>query len=185
MSEETTIMDLYYFANRLWIDINAIMIIPFLISCIVRFFNQDINKQLWTDHFARFFLSVSCVFYVFDIYIKYQVDGSDSICEKAFYIHHISSLIILPPLILHRYISWWTCPIGFMHGFCILFPESDLISYIYAGCLFVFQYGIYQEPYSNFKGFKSIQFTMNFIWIFALMLLIGNCSNYLPVGPDS
>ena len=94
MSEETTIMDLYYFANRLWIDANAVMIIPFMISCVVRFFNQDVNKYLWTDHFARFFLFFTCVFYIFDVYVKYQVDGSDTICEKAFYIHHLSSLII-------------------------------------------------------------------------------------------
>jgi hypothetical protein len=25
---------------------------------------------------------------------------------------------------------------------------------------------------------------LNGVWIFALVLLIGDCSNYLPLGPD-
>lgn len=120
--ETWEIMDYYYFANWLWITGNIAMIIPFLTSCFVRFFNQDINKYLWTDHFARFFLFFSWCFYIFDMIVKYQVDGADTICEKAFFIHHGSSLILLPPLILNSYIPWWVCPIGFMHGFCINFP---------------------------------------------------------------
>ena len=113
----------YYFINKIWINANVYAIIPFLISCIVRFFNQDINKNLWTDHFARIGLIFSWAFYIIDMYFKYPIDGSDSICEKAFYIHHIGSLLIFPPLFLNRHISWWICPIGFLHGFCIKFPE--------------------------------------------------------------
>lgn len=56
------------------------MIPPFLISCIVRFFNQDINKYLWTDHLARIFLFVSWVFYIYDMTVKYPVDGAETIC---------------------------------------------------------------------------------------------------------
>ena len=57
-----------------------------------------------------------------DIYIKYRVDGIDSTCEKAFVIHHIGSSLVVPPLVLNRYMAWWLCPVGFMHGFCMAFP---------------------------------------------------------------
>ena len=113
----------YYFINKLWIDANTIAIIPVFISCVFRFFNQNINKNLLTDHLTRICLIFMWIYYFFDMYYKYPVDGSDSICEKAFYIHHIASLVIVPPLFLNRYIPWWVCPIGFMHGFCIKFPE--------------------------------------------------------------
>lgn len=96
----------------------------------------------------------------------------------------MSSLVLFPTIFINKHIAWWICPIGFMHGLCIWLPQYDLISYIYAGFLFVYHYGIYQEPYCNFKGYKVAQFFMNFIWIFCLMLLVGNCSNYLPTGPD-
>lgn len=75
-----TIMDAYYFINAFWIQTNVILIIPFLISCIFRIINQSIGKYLWTDHFARFFLTISCIFYIFDMIIKYKVDGTDTIC---------------------------------------------------------------------------------------------------------
>ena len=182
--DEAPNMDNYYFSNWFWITFNKILIVPFLISCANRFFNQDVKKDLWTDYIARIFLFISWTFYFFDIYIKYPIDGSDSICEKAFFAHHISSLIILPPLFLNKHIAWWICPIGFMHGFCLAFPELQFLNYIYAACLFIFHYGIYQEPYCNLRGYKLSQYFMNFIWVFCLMLLVGNCSNYLPVGPD-
>ena len=56
------------------------MIPAFLIPCAVRFLNQDIHKNLWTDHIARFFLFASWVFYVYDIVVKYSVDGGETIC---------------------------------------------------------------------------------------------------------
>ena len=124
MIQDWTLMDHYYFANKFWISFNVVLIVPFIISCVVRFFNQDINKHLWTDHLARIFLSISWVFYIYDMAVKYLVDGGDSICEKAFFIHHTSSLFIFAPIILNDYIPWWVGPVGFMHGFCIYFPEA-------------------------------------------------------------
>ena len=116
------IMDHYYFSNWFWITFNVILIIPFLISCVCRFLNQSLDKHLWTDHFARYLLLISWLYYIYDMVVKYPVDGAETICEKAFYIHHGSSLFILPPLILNKHIPWWVSPIGFMHGFCIKFP---------------------------------------------------------------
>ena len=113
----------YYFINKIWINGNVVMFLPFSISCIVRLFNKDKSKSLWTDHFARICLIFSWTFYIFDMYYKYPIDGSDSICEKAFYIHHIASLAIFPPLFINKNIPWWICPIGFMHSICIKFPE--------------------------------------------------------------
>ena len=122
MFEDLTIMDYYYFSNRLWIDTNIIMILPFTIACIVRFFNQDIKKDLWTDYMPRFFLAFSWAFYIFDMSVKYPVDGADTVCEKAFFIHHLSSLVIFPPLFMNKHVPWWVCPIGFLHGLCIKYP---------------------------------------------------------------
>lgn len=73
---EWELTDCYYFSNKFWIVANVIMIPPFLIACVNRFFNQDINKHLWTDHLARIFLFISWVFYFFDIAVKYPVDGA-------------------------------------------------------------------------------------------------------------
>ena len=117
------IMDHYYFSNWFWINFNVFLIIPFLISCICRFYNQSIDKYLWTDHLARYSLLISWLYYIYDIIVKYPVDGANTICEKAFYIHHASSLFIFPPLILNKHIPWWVSLIGFMHGFGIIFPE--------------------------------------------------------------
>ncbi len=67
-------MDNYYLINKVWVYGNIIMIIPFIVSCIFRFKNPDINKKLWTDHLARFFLLFTVLFYPFDMAIKYPVD---------------------------------------------------------------------------------------------------------------
>ncbi len=117
-----SLMDYYYLTNKVWVYGNLVLILPFIISCVFRFKQPDINKKLWTDHFARFFLFFSWAFYIVDMLVKYPVDGGDSICQKSFFIHHVGSLFIMPPLFLNRYIPWWSCPIGFLHGFAIYFP---------------------------------------------------------------
>ena len=76
MLEDWGIMDYYYLSNKFWITYNVVLIAPFMFSCIVRFFNQDINKQLWTDHIARVLLIISWLFYIYDMAVKYPVDGA-------------------------------------------------------------------------------------------------------------
>lgn len=112
----------YYLSNNIWVYGNLILIVPFLISCVNRLRNPDINKYLWTDNLARFFLVFTCLYYIYDVPVKYLVDGGNTICQKGFFIHHISSLFIIPPIILNSYIPWWANPVGFLHGFCLLFP---------------------------------------------------------------
>ena len=184
MLEDLDIMTFYYFLNKFWLDFNLFFILPFLVSCINRYLHPDINKVLLTDHIARVLLIVCCIFYLFDMIVKYPVDGADSICEKAFFVHHCSSLVLFPILFMNRYIPWWVDTICVMHGFCIYWPESDLIKYSYPAVLFIYHYQIYQQPYCNLRGYKISQFFMNFIWIFCLFVVIGNCSNYLPTGPE-
>lgn len=159
------------------------MVPCFLISCFIRFYNQDLKKHLWTDHLSRLFLFVSWAFYIFDMAVKYPVDGAETICEKAFFVHHGASLFIMPPLFLNDHIPWWVGPIGFMHGFNINFPHLEILNYIYALFLMIFHYGIYQEPYRRMWGYNFLRFFINGIWIFALLVLFGNCSNYLPISP--
>lgn len=171
----------YFLLNNIWYYGNLTMMPLFFISMIFRWKNPSIHKHLWTDHFARVCLIFTVIFYVFDIYVKYQVDGGDTICQKSFFIHHGWSLLLLPPLIINDYIPWWVNPVGFLHGICIFFPEFEAINYVYAGCLFVFQYGTHQKPYRDLKGYWLTRYCMNFIWVFALLLLIGDCSNYLPL----
>lgn len=112
----------YYLSNNIWVYGNIILIIPFIIACINRFLNPQLNKHLWTDHLARLFLFLTCVYYVYDVPIKFTIDGGDTICQKAFFIHHVASLFVIPPLFLNDYIPWFANPIGFLHGFCIFFP---------------------------------------------------------------
>lgn len=70
------IMEAYYFLNVLWVTTNKMMILPFVTACVVRFFNIDIKKKLWTDHLSRICLAYTVLFYCFDIYVKYVVDGA-------------------------------------------------------------------------------------------------------------
>jgi hypothetical protein len=174
----------YYLSNRIWVYGNVVMILPFIFSCICRFRNPDLNKKLWTDHIARFFLLLTWFYYIYDIPIKYFVDGGHTICQKGFFIHHVASLFILPPIMFNNYIPWWANPIGFLHGLCIYYPEFEPLNYIYASALMVFHYGIYQKPFLDFKYYGVTRFFMNGVWLFCLFLLIGDCSNFLPLGPD-
>lgn len=150
-------------------------------ACINRFLHQDIKVQLWTDHLTRLCLVFTCLFYLYEMPIKYVSDGGDMICQKAFFIHHVSSLFVITPLIVNRYIPWWVNPIGFLHGFLIFFPETEILNYIYAVALMYFHYMLYQAPYCKLKGYGSTRWAINGIWIFCLMVLIGDCSNYLPL----
>lgn len=177
--------DAYYGLNNIWYYGNIIMIAPFLIAGIWRFLNRgshDLKKHLWTDHITRVLLIFTETYYVFDIIVKYQIDGIDRFCDKAFLIHHIGTLMLLPPLFLNRYIPWWVNPIGFMHGFLIAFPRLELLNYLYAVFVFIFQYGLYQSPFKKLKGYGFTRFFINFIWLFALMLLAGGCSNHLDLS---
>jgi len=112
-----------------------------------------------------------------------MVDGGELICQKGFFIHHVSSLFVIPPLIFNDYIPWWANPIGFLHGFLIFFPEFEILHYVYAVALMYFHFMLYQKPYADLKYYEFTRWAINGIWIFCLMLLIGDCSNYLPLGP--
>ena len=94
----------------------------FFVAMVARFKQPSMDKILWTDNLARISLIFTCIFYVFDIYVKYQIDGGDTICQKSFFIHHTASLLLIPPLFLNSYIPWWVNPVGFFHGICIFFP---------------------------------------------------------------
>ena len=74
------VMDVYYFINWLWPFTNKIMIFPFILANVVRYFNIDINKKLWTDHLSRICLAYTVLFYFVDIYVKYIVDGAENLC---------------------------------------------------------------------------------------------------------
>jgi hypothetical protein len=87
-------------------------------------------------------------------------------------------------LVLNNYIPWWANPIGFLHGFLIFFPSFEALNYIYAVAILYYQYSLYQEPFKNFPFYRSSRLAINGIWIFATFLMIGDCSNFLPVGPD-
>ena len=113
----------YYLSNNIWVYGNTVLILPFIIACVNRYINSDINKHLWTDHLSRIFLVLTCAYYVYDVPVKYMMDGGDTICQKAFFIHHVASMFIIPPLFMNDYIPWFANPIGFLHGFCIFFPE--------------------------------------------------------------
>lgn len=181
----TELMPLYYFLNDFWIKFNVFAILPFLFACGMRLRYPQLSKKLWSDHISRVLIAISWFFYLADIAVKYQVDGADSVCQKGLFIHHFGSLFILPPLVLNSYIPWWVNPIGFMHGFAIRFPELTIINYIYGIFLLLFTYKMYQEPHRQFRGYWACRMSINLIWVFAITVLLDDCSNYLPTGPDS
>jgi hypothetical protein len=174
----------YYLLNNFWVYYNLICIVPFVVACINRYRNPEIETHLFTDHVSRIFLLVPCIYYVFETVVKYVVDGGDSICQKAVFIHHIVSLFIILPLVLNRYVPWWANPIGFLHGFLVFFPDFELLNYAYAVAILYFQFSLYQKPFDKFPYYSSTRIAINGIWVFAVYLLIGDCSNFLPLRPD-
>ena len=174
----------YYMSNNIWVYGNIVLILPFIVACVNRYRNPQLHKKLWTDHLARFFLVLTVLYYIYDMPIKYMVDGGQTICQKSFFVHHVASLFIIPPLFLNEYIPWFANPIGFLHGFCVFYPEFEPMNYIYASAMMFFHFMIYQRPYADLKYLEFTRWSINGVWIFCLMLLIGDCSNYLPLGPD-
>lgn len=114
--------EIYFLLNNIWYYGNLAMMPLFLIAWASRFLQPSIKKTLWTDHLTRLCLIFTVTFYVFDIYVKYLIDGGDTICQKSFLVHHVSSLVLIPPLFLNSYIPWFVNPIGFFHGIAIFFP---------------------------------------------------------------
>lgn len=175
----------YFASNNIWVYGNIAMIIPFLVACINRMRNPDMKKYLWTDDVSRFMLILTCLYYIYDIPVKYVVDGGDTLCQKGFFVHHVASLFIITPIIINRYIPWWSNPIGFLHGFCIAFPEFEPLNYVYATALMFYHYGICQPPFRDLKGYWLTRIAINGVWVFCIYLLIGDCSNFLPLSPDA
>lgn len=161
-----------------------IAIVPFLVAWIWRFLHPQLDKILWTDHIPRFFLTFTCFFYAYDSVNKYILDGGDTICQKGLFLHHISSLLVIVPIVLNRYIPWWANPVAFMHGFCVLYPEAEFLSYIYAVAVMNYHYRIYQHPYRDLKYYNFARVGINGVWVFCIYLLIGDCSNFMPLSPD-
>ena len=114
--------EVYFVLNNIWYYGNIAMMPLFFIAMVCRFRQPSFKKTLWTDHLSRICMIFTTIFYVFDIYVKYQVDGGDTICQKSFFVHHVSSLFLLPPLFINSYIPWFVGPVGFFHGICIFFP---------------------------------------------------------------
>lgn len=74
---------LYYPLNNIWVYGNILFIVPFLIATVNRMRNKGdhtLTHYLWTDHLCRVILIFTCIFYVFDIVVKYEVDGVDEFC---------------------------------------------------------------------------------------------------------
>ena len=84
-------MDFYFFINKFWINYNCFLIIPSGISCINRYLNPQMDKPLLTDYITRLLLIVASIFYLCDSVVKYVIDGGETICQKAIFIHHLTS----------------------------------------------------------------------------------------------
>lgn len=175
----------YYLVNQFWINFNVFAIAPFLFVCWMRWRSPQLDKKLWSDHIARVLLVITELFYLVDMTVKYKIDGAETICEKGVFIHHLGSVLIIPPMIINNYIPWWVNPIAFMHGFSIYFPELAFINYIYALFLILYTYKIHQEPFRHFRCYWMLRIAICFIWVFILAYLLDDCSNYLPIGPDN
>ena len=117
-----------------------------IIPMICRLMRPQFPKHLWTDHLTRACELFGWTFYLFEVYVKYRVDGADSICQKAFFVHHIGSILLVPPLVLNDYMGWWQNPVGFLHGFCLAFPNFEPLNYIYLVAILYFHYRLHQKP---------------------------------------
>ncbi len=91
----------YYSLNNIWYYGNIAMMPLFLISMIARFKHPSIHTKLPTDHLARICLIFTVLFYIADVLVKHEIDGGETICQKALFIHHVASLVLIPPLVVN------------------------------------------------------------------------------------
>lgn len=175
------IMTVYFAINHFWIWFNLFAVVPFVVAFIFRLRNQSMDKNLSTDHLARFGLIITLVFYLVDSLVKGYVDGTESICQKAMLIHHVASFFIIIPLVINSYIPWWVNPIGFIHGWIVFFDDHVEVQYVYGMMMFYFKYMLYQKPYRDLKGYWVTRIAINFVWTFIIIYKMGECSNFLPL----
>ena len=91
---------------------------------------------------------------------------------------------MLPPIIFNSYVPWWVNPIGFLHGLVMNYPDIEPLNYVYAVALLIFHYGIYVPPFRDLKYYWVTRIAISGIWVFAIYVLIGNCTNFLPLEAD-
>lgn len=48
-----------------------------------------------------------------------------------------------------------------------------------------YHYGICQKPFRDLKYYWVTRIAINGVWVFTIYLLIGDCSNFLPLSADA
>ena len=129
------------------------------------------------DRFLNVINSYCLLYYLIDSIAKIATGSYKTACGASFLFHHFVGLIYLPTVIFARHYPWFWLGPGFMHTYLLAFPHLKWLNYIYLGIIFLFQYGIYQKPFTNLKEYNPMKKGIIFIEISCFFLWYFNCSN--------
>ena len=131
------------------------------------------------DKFLTVVSSYSLLYYAVDCIIKIMTGTYKASCDFSMFLHHVTSLIFLPTVCFAPHWPWfWIAP-GAMHAFLIAFPNKKWLNYVYIFIIFLFQYGLYQEPFTNLKEYKRMKLGIVCIEISCFFIWWFDCSNEL------
>lgn len=144
---------------------------------IKNFGKNDVGSPLRKeDKIARIFIFWGPIYYLIDFILSLMIGNFDS-CSFSFFLHHLVSFIFLPAVIIQSYYPWFLCLVPSMHAVLLAFPEKEWLNYIYLFVCFLYQYGLYQEPYKNMKSYKFLQFGTWILEFTLAMLWFFGCKN--------
>jgi len=113
------------------------------------------------------------IYYIFDVSLSYLTGNIFTSCGASFGLHHITSIIALPFVLVVPYWPWWWLGPGALHAVLLAFPEELWINYIYLTVIVIFHIGLYQKPWTNLSPYKwmkytsiGVEFSVFWLWFF-------------------
>lgn len=180
-----SLKEIKYINAYIWWSYSLVSMIPLCILSIYKLVkprhvhkHNDITplKRSMQDKIALLFLFWGPIYYIFDSILALFIGNFDS-CSFSFFLHHLISWIFLPAVILQSYYPWFICLVPSIHALLLIFPEIEWLNYIYLAVCFLYQYGLYQEPYKNMKKYKFLQIGTWILEVVLVMLWMFGCKN--------
>jgi len=136
-------------------------------------------KPDFGDKFLTIISSYSLFYYVVDCIVKIATGSYTTGCDFSMFLHHIVSLIVLPTVIFANYWPWFWLGPGAMHTYLIAFPDAKWLNYIYLLIIFLFQFGLYQKPFTNLKEYSRMKWGIVTIELACVVIWWFDCTNHL------
>ena len=182
-----SLLDLKYYNAYLWWLYSMFSLLPLLVLSLYKLIHPIKSHlyndkhpfpHLFEDKIARLFLFWGLIYYIFDVILTALIGEYDS-CGTSFFLHHIVSIIFLPAVIFQNHYPWFLCFVPGFHAVLLAFPHVEWLNYIYLTACFLYQYGLYQEPFRKMKKYKFLQVGTWILEMTLVMLWWFDCKNTL------